>query len=290
MPSTPIVVGETVCELGEGPVWRAGEQAIWWVDILAPRIHRLVPSTGDAASWSAPERIGFIAPVAGGGWIAGLKSGLHWFDDRDGSFEPLRTIEDAGLDNRLNDASVDAAGRLWFGSMHDPRLNLTGALYSLDRRGVTRHDGGYCITNGPTVSPDGRTFYHTDTLQGVIHAFDLSDDGELGNKRVFARVDPANGWPDGSTVDAEGCVWTALWGGFGVRRYSPAGKVIGFVRLPVANVTKVAFGGDNLATAFVTTAWGDLTDAERAEQPLAGRLFSFESGARGQPQYEVGAA
>ena len=283
----PQVVGDAVCELGEGPVWRAAEKALWWVDIVAPRIHRLVPATGEASSWTAPERVGFIAPVAGGGWIAGLKSGLHRFDERDGSFSPLHAIEDPALDNRLNDAFVDAVGRLWFGSMHDAHVNLTGALYSLDGRGVTHHDGGYCITNGPTTSPDGRTLYHTDTLRSVIHAFDLTADGHLGAKRVFARVDPADGWPDGSTVDAEGCVWTALWGGWGVRRYSPAGEVIGFARLPVANVTKLAFGGDDLATAFVTTAWGDLTDAERAAQPLAGRVFAFESGARGQAQHEV---
>ena len=283
----PKLVGEVVCELGEGPVWRAEDQALWWVDILAPRVHRLVPSTGEHRQWPAPERIGFIEPVAGGGWIAGLKSGLHSFDQATGSFERLHTIEDPVLDNRLNDAFVDAKGRLWFGSMHDGRTRKSGALYSLDARGVVRHDDGYVITNGPAMSPDGRVFYHTDTRAGAIYTFDLSADGVLTGRRTFARIDPADGAPDGATVDAEGCVWTALWGGWGVRRYSPAGEVVGFVRLPVANVTKIAFGGDDLSVAYVTTAWSDLTPAERAEQPLAGRLFQFDSRTRGLPQYEV---
>ena len=283
----PEVVGDIVCELGEGPVWRAQEGALWWVDILAPAIWRFDPATGDARSWPAPERVGFIEPVAGGGWVAGLKSGLYRFDETRGAFSRLQVIEDAALDNRLNDAFVDAAGRLWFGSMHDPREKRSGSLYSFDGRGVVCHDGGYGITNGPSTSPDGKTFYHTDTRASSIYAFDLSADGDLTNRRTFARIDPADGWPDGSTVDAEGCVWTALWGGWGVRRYSQSGDVVGFVRLPVANVTKIAFGGDNLATAYVTTAWSDLTPAERAEQPLAGRLFRFASGTRGQPQYEV---
>jgi D-xylonolactonase len=287
MTSSPEPVGETVCELGEGPVWRAGERALWWVDILEQNIWRLDAATSAARSWPAPERIGFIEPIAGGGWIAGLKSGLHRFDETTGAFEPLHTIEDSALDNRLNDAFVDAAGRLWFGSMHDARARTTGALYSLDARGVVHHDGGYGITNGPCTSPDGRIFYHTDTRASTIHAFDLSPDGALTNRRTFARIDPAEGWPDGSTVDAEGCVWTALWGGWGVRRYSPEGEVIDFVRLPVANVTKIAFGGDDMTTAYVTTAWSALTPAERVEQPLAGRLFSFDSGTRGLPQHEA---
>jgi sugar lactone lactonase YvrE len=283
----PKLVGDAVCELGEGPVWRAEERALWWVDILGPKVWRFDIATGATRSWPAPERIGFIEPVAGGGWIAGLKSGLHRFDETTGAFERLHTVEDAALDNRLNDAFVDAAGRLWFGSMHDPRTRRTGALYSLDQRGVVRRDDGYVITNGPCASPDGRVFYHTDTRESSIYAFDLSEDGVLSGRRTFARIDPADGWPDGSTVDAEGCVWTALWGGWGVRRYSPKGEVTGFVPLPVANVTKIAFGGEDLATAYVTTAWSDLTPAERVGQPLAGRLFSFASGTRGLTQYEV---
>ena len=285
------VVAECVlqcaCELGEGPVWRAADRSVWFVDIKGLRVHQYEPETGAAWSWLAPAQPGFIAPSDGGAWIAGLKTGLHRFDPANGGFERMATVEDASFDNRLNDGCVDAHGRLWFGSMHDGETNETGALYRYDGRGVVRMDDGYCITNGPAVSPDGRTLYHTDTLKKVIYAFDLADDGSLSNKRVFAQIEAGAGYPDGPTVDAEGCVWTGLFAGWGVRRYSPAGEPIGFVKLPVANVTKIAFGGDDLKTAYATTAWKGLSAAERQAQPLAGGLFAFAAETPGLPQPQV---
>ncbi|WP_374470660.1 SMP-30/gluconolactonase/LRE family protein [Phenylobacterium sp.] len=272
-------------ELGEGPVWRSADDALWFVDIKGLRIHRFEPATGAAWSWAAPAQPGFIAPVSDGGWIAGLKTGLHRFDPRSGRFELMTSVEDASLDNRLNDGFVDGQGRLWFGSMHDGETNLTGALYRLDGRGLVRCDTGYCITNGPAVSPDGRTLYHTDTLKKVIYAFDLSPGGDLSNKRVFAKVD--EGYPDGPAVDAEGCIWTGLFAGWHVRRYAPDGKLIEKVRFPVANITKLAFGGDDLKTVYATTAWKGLSKAERDAQPLAGGLFSFRVDVAGLPQHEV---
>jgi sugar lactone lactonase YvrE len=285
--SAPECVLRSACELGEGPVWRAADRSVWFVDIKGPRIHRFEPATGAAWSWQAPAQVGFIVPLADGRWIAGLKTGLHRFDPASGGFELLARIEDPALDNRLNDGCVDPKGRLWFGSMHDGETNLTGALYRYDARGVVRMDDGYCITNGPAVSPDGRLLYHTDTLKKVIYAFDLADDGSLSGKRVFARIEDGAGYPDGPVVDAEGCLWTGLYGGWGARRYSPAGKQIGFVRLPVANVTKIALGGPDLRTAYATTAWKGLSAAERAAQPLAGGLFAFAVDTPGAPQHDV---
>jgi sugar lactone lactonase YvrE len=274
-------------ELGEGPVWCAGERALWFVDIKGLKVHRLDPETRQLSSWDAPAPCGFVAPARSGGFVAGLKTGLHHFDPETGRFRLLETIEDAALDNRLNDASVDPAGRLWFGSMHDGEEAVTGALYRFDSVGVARLDDGYCITNGPCVSPDGRTLYHTDTLARTVYAFDLADDGSVSNRRVFVQMEDDAGWPDGSAVDAEGGVWVALWGGFGVRRYSPAGELTGFVRLPVANVTKIAFGGEGLRTAYATSAWKGLSAEERAAQPLAGGVFRFDAGVAGLPQREV---
>lgn len=283
--TAPACVLPCACELGEGPVWHGG--AVWFVDIKGRRIHRYAPAAGEASSWATPAQPGFIAPLAGGGWIAGLKTGLHRFDPADGRFDLLATVEDPALDNRLNDGFVDAQGRLWFGSMHDGETNLTGALYRLDANGLRRMDAGYGITNGPAASPDGRTFYHTDTLRRVIHAFDLAADGSLANKRVFAEIEDGAGYPDGPAVDAEGCVWTGLFAGWGARRYSPEGQMIGFVKLPVANVTKLAFGGDDLRTVYATTAWKGLSTAERAAQPLAGGLFRFDVDTPGLPQHDV---
>lgn len=285
--AAPECVLKSACELGEGPVWRAADKSVWFVDIKGLRIHRYEVETGAAFSWAAPAQPGFIAPTAEGGWIAGLKTGLHRFDPRSGRFDLMTAVEDASLGNRLNDGFVDASGRLWFGSMHDAETALSGALYRLDERGPRRMDDGYCITNGPAVSPDGRTLYHTDTLKKVLYAFDLTPDGGLSNKRVFAAIEDGAGYPDGPAVDAEGCVWTALFAGWGARRYSPKGERIGFVRFPVANVTKLAFAGPDLKTVYATTAWKGLSRAEREAQPLAGALFRFSVDTPGLPQHDV---
>ena len=274
--------------LGEGPVWSAAENCLWFVDIKQCKIHRFDPSTRSARSWDTPAQPGFIAPRAAGGFIAGLKTGLHRFDHEHGSFELLETIEDPALDNRLNDGHVDSRGQLWFGSMHDGEQRLTGALYCLDTRGVVRRiDDGYCITNGPAVSPEGRTLYHVDTLKRVIYAFEFADSGGLVNKRVFATIEPSGGYPDGLTVDAAGHVWIALYGGWGLRCYSPRGELIDTVRVPCANVTKAAFGGADRRTLYITSARKDLNATELAAQPLAGGLFALRVDTPGLPQYSV---
>ncbi len=283
----PECVLRVAAQLGEGPVWSAGDKSVWFVDIKGLRIHRFEPSTGAAWSWAAPAQPGFIAPLEGGGWIAGLKTGLHRFDPASGRFDLMTAVEDASLDNRLNDGFADARGRLWFGSMHDGEKNLTGALYSLDRGRLTRRDAGYCITNGPAMSPDGRVLYHTDTLQKTLYAFDVAANGDLSGKRVFVRIEDGAGYPDGPAVDAEGCVWTGLYAGSGIRRYLPSGEMLEFVRFPCANVTKLAFGGDDLKTVYATTAWKGLSAAERTSQPLAGNLFAFKVAVAGLPQHEV---
>jgi xylono-1,5-lactonase len=275
-------------ELGEGPVWVARESALWFVDIKGRRVYRWDPATRAHRCWTAPEPPGFIAPLRGGGFIVGLKSGLHLFDPEAGEFARLAPVEPDLPANRLNDGCVSPEGALWFGSMHDPEVEPSGALYRLDARGACiRLDQGYVITNGPAFSPDGRVFYHTDTGKRTVYAFDRPQPHTLAHKRVFVRIEEGAGYPDGTAVDAEGCVWIALWGGSGVRRYSPSGRLLASIRLPCANVTKIAFGGAGLRIAYVTTAWKGLTPEERAAQPLAGDLFSFAAPAPGLPAGEV---
>ena len=138
--TTPQLVSRSDCELGEGPVWSARDRSVWFVDIKGHRIHRFEPATGAARSWRAPDQVGFIAPLADGRWIAGVKGGLHRFDPTSGLFNLVALVEDATPGNRLNDGFVDPAGRLWFGSMDDGEAALTGALYRLDRRGLERMD------------------------------------------------------------------------------------------------------------------------------------------------------
>jgi len=271
--STVECVWPVGAQLGEGPVWSAAEQAVWFVDIKGQAIHRYHEPTGATRSWPAPSPPGFVLPTRNGDFICGLKSGLHEFDPGTGEFRLLHVVEPHAPNNRLNDGYVDAQGYLWFGSMDDHEQAATGALYQLTNRGCRRRDEGYVITNGPAESPDGRTLYHTDTLRKVIYAFDRAPDGTLTNKRVFVTIDAGDGHPDGPVVDSSGVLWSALFGGWGINRYEFGGKLMGKLKFPCANVTKAAFGGSDLRTLYVTTAWKGLTPQQREEQPLAGGLF-----------------
>ncbi len=290
-------MGEPVCiwpleaTLGEGPVWVAREAALWFTDIKQRKIHRFDPATGDRRSWDAPAQPGFILPAAGGRFIAGLQTGLHWFDPASGGFDHLVAPEPELPGNRLNDATVGPDGRLWFGSMDDNETSDCGAVYTLDEGSRADRVGGECcITNGPALSLDGRILYHTDTLARTIDCYDVAADGSLSNRRRFATIDEADGYPDGPTIDSEGCLWTGLWGGWRARRYSPDGAIVAEVRLPASNVTKIALGGPDLRTAFATTARKGLSDADLAAQPLAGGLFAFEVGVPGVacPEITIG--
>jgi len=185
--------------------------------------------------------------------------------------------------NRLNDASTDSRGWLWFGTMDDDETHSHGALYSWEGTALTTCDEGFVISNGPAFSPDGRFFYHSDTVARTIYRFDVGVGGSLSGKRPFIEIEEGAGWPDGTAVDAEGRLWIALYGGWAVRCYSPQGDLLETVGLPCAQVTKVAFGGPDLKTAYVTTAWKGLCTEERARQSLAGALFAFDADIPGLP-------
>jgi sugar lactone lactonase YvrE len=269
-------VWDVQAELGEGPVW--ADRALWFVDIKRRKVHRYDPASGGRRSWDAPEQIGFIVPAEGGGFVVGLQSGLHRFDEGDGAFAPIAEVEPERPDNRLNDGVVDPSGRLWFGTMDNKEKAKSGAFYRF-RAGTVARTGldGIAITNGPCLSPDGRILYFVDTLGGTIEAADVADDGSLGDARPFVRIDPKEGYPDGPTIDAEGCVWIALYAGWEARRYSPKGELIGRVRFPVANITKIAFGGPDLRTVWATTARQLLRPDQLERQPEAGDLFEFRA-------------
>ncbi len=283
VPRSVLRVGAT---LGEGPVW--ARDALWFVDIKQHHVHRFDPATGAHARWTAPDQVGWVLPSARGDLIAGVKTGLHRFDPAVGTFTPLHAPEAHLTGNRLNDAAVDSRGRLWFGSMDDDEAAETGRLYC--------HAGGICadsglapvvITNGPAISADATALYHTDTLGKTIWRVPLRDDGAPGTPERHVTIEDGAGYPDGSTLDAEDCLWVGLFGGWGVRRYDPAGTLMTTVRFPCANVTKIAFGGEGLRTAYATTARKGLDAAALAEQPLAGDLFAFEPGVAGVATVEA---
>lgn len=275
---------EVGAQLGEGPVWVERDQALWFTDIKRKQIHRYDPESGDHCSWDTPEQVGFIFPAKSGGFIAGLQSGLHRFDPKKDKFKLLVEVEPGSPDNRLNDGVVDPKGRLWFGTMDDSEKSKTGAYYCFYRGKLTRTNvTSVAITNGPAVSPDGSVLYWVDTLRGTVSACEIWGDGKLGPSQLVVRIDPQEGHPDGPTVDSEGGIWISLYSGWEARRYSPAGELLERVRFPVSNITKLAFGGHDLSTAFATTAQHLLSPDKLMRQPLAGSLFAFQASVPGLP-------
>jgi sugar lactone lactonase YvrE len=284
MAGEPRVVWELAAELGEGPVWVERDRALWFVDIKKQQVHRYDPATDERSSWTAPEQVGFVFPAERGGFVAGLQSGLFHFDEKTGVFDLIVKVEADKPDNRLNDGVVDPSGRLWFGTMDNGEKAKSGAFYCFADGEVKRTGlDGIAITNGPAASPDGRILYFVDTLKGTLESADISDDGTLGERRLFAKIDPKHGHPDGPTIDSEGCVWISLYAGWEARRYSPAGELIQTVKFPVANITKIAFGGDDLRSAYATTARQMLKPEDIAKQPQIGDLFEFQVDVPGVP-------
>ncbi|WP_020652427.1 SMP-30/gluconolactonase/LRE family protein [Massilia niastensis] len=284
--TAPDCLWEIKATLGEGVLWHAATRQVWFVDIKERRIHCCEADGRNRRSWHAPGQVSFIVPAADGGFVCALEDGLYRFIETRGEFVPLAKIEAEEHGNRFNDGHVDAAGRLWFGSMDDSEEQARGALYRFDGRLVRRMDEDYVITNGPAVSPDGRTLYHTDTLARRIYAFDLLPDGGLAHKRVLVELE-GGGYPDGMAVDAEGHLWVATFGGWRIDRFDTQGRKLGEVRFPCANITKLAFGGDDLRTVYVSSARKGLSAAQLATQPLAGGLFTFRADVPGLPQHAL---
>lgn len=282
MATEPRAIWDVAAELGEGPVWVDG--ALWFTDIKQRKVHRLEPTTGERRSWDAPQQVGFVLPARTAGFIAGLQDGLYRFDPGSGEFTLLQEVEPDRPGNRLNDGVVDPAGRLWFGTMDDGEKEKTGAFYRYDRHGL-RPTGiaGVAITNGPAISPNGRTLFWVDTLERTISSCPIGDDGEVGRSQRIVTIEEGGGYPDGPTIDAEGCVWISLYAGWEARRYSPAGELLMRVRFPVANITKIAFGGSDLRTVYATTARQLLSAEEIGTQPEIGHLFEFRSDIPGVP-------
>ena len=268
--------------LGEGPVWVASEQALYWLDIKGLKLNRYDPTTGESRSWPTPFRIGSIAPRATGGFVGGGERGLVLIDAAITRFDVFADPEPHLPGNRFNDGKLDPFGRFWAGTMDDAEERATGALYRLDADlSWSRRDDGYQVANGPAFSPDGRFLYHTDSAARTIYRFDLDADGGLTGKRSSARFHQADGHPDGMTVDRDGCLWVAFWDGWCVRRLSPEGVTVALLPLPVQRPTSCAFGGPGLDRLFVTSATIGLDQAARAAQPLAGGLFMIDVGATG---------
>jgi sugar lactone lactonase YvrE len=291
-------VTEPVDAVGESPVWRAADSALYWVDIPARRIHRLDIASGRRDTWEAPEMVACIAFDRRGGLIAGFASGF--FAVSLGAAGALSAtalarpaLPEAGM--RFNDGRCDRQGRFWAGTMHmqPPAGAPAGALYRFsEAEGVAGPmESGLRVQNGLAWSPDGTRMYLSDSHADVRCIWVYDYDGDAGvprNRRVFADMTGHAGRPDGAAIDADGCYWTCANDAGSLLRFTPEGRLDRALPLPVRKPTMCAFGGARLDTLFVTSI-----RPQRAQdlegQPDAGAVFALRPGVRGVPESDFGA-
>lgn len=269
-------------DLGEGPVWDARSGELLWVDIMAGLVHRFDPLVGRTRSFDAGQPVGAAVTRAAGGYALALRDGFAIADeDRVTLVAP---VDRERQELRMNDGACDSRGRFWAGTMHLDSTPGAGSLYRLDRDGeVETVLTGVTISNGIAWSPDDTGMYYVDTPTLGIDGFDFdAATGAIRGRRRLVTIEEDAGSPDGLVVDAEGCLWVALWEGWAVRRYAPDGELLGVIELPVARVTKPAFGGPGLADLYITTAAADAPDPA---QPHAGGLFRAHVGTHGLPAH-----
>ena len=276
-------------ELGEGPIWDTRNQELVWVDIPGDQVLCWRPGDDRARALPTPLDIGSVAVRADGGYVAALADGF-WVVDADSErWQPFARVEADRPDLRFNDGKCDPAGRFLAGSMAYDKRRGAGGFYRLDPDGtVVQLLDGITISNGLTWTPDARTMYYIDTPTRKIDAFDYDlATGALSGRRTHIELVPGEpGDLDGMTMDTEGGLWVALWNGFNVVRFAPGGGIDVVVELPASHVTSCIFGGPDLTDLYITCAWSELTDAERAAEPHAGSLFRVRPGFQGYPPVE----
>jgi len=267
-------------ELGEGAFWDASRDSLVWVDILRREIHEL--KGGAHRVHSLPSHVGVAAPRGRGGWVCAVREGFAAFDPENARFEVLADVELPGV--RMNDGNVDPRGRFFAGSMLDTEEPGGGRVYRLDADlTVSVVLEPVDLSNGVDWSADGSTVYYVDSgPDRAVATFDFDlDAGTWTNRREFARLSEREGYPDGLTVDRDGCIWVAVWAGSEVRRYTPGGKLDAVVSVPAPLVTSCGFGGPGLETLYLTTARTTLSQAVLAANPLSGSLFAVQPGVAG---------
>lgn len=264
---------EAGCGLGESPVWMPARAKLLFVDIPGCRLHLFDPQTGSLKSQSIDESIGCAAPVRGGGYIAGLRSGLWLLDEEGLKVRMLAANPEDARTSRFNDGRTDPQGRFIAGTIDEPKTAGNAGLYRFDQRGLVRLTDGLMTSNGVAFSPDGCILYHADTPRFVVYRYEYDPaSGTAINRQEFVRLDPTaadRGRPDGAAVDVEGCYWTALYEGGRLQRYDPDGRLMAQYPLAVRSPTMPAFGGADLKTLYVTTA--------RAKDGTGGDLYAMQA-------------
>ena len=283
------------CELGESPLWHPREHVLYWVDIAACRLYRFDPATAALAHWDFDSEPGCVAAALDGSLVLAMRDGLWRFDPRAGERRRLAAPPYDPAHERFNDGKCDPLGRLWVGTIFEPRDRPAAALYRFDAAGLARVAGDVTVSNGLAFSPDGRTMYWADTQAHVVRAHDFdAAQGTLSRVREFARFERRvegrdlsayGGRPDGAAVDVLGHYWVAMYEGARVVCLDAQGRQIDQIDLPVRCPTMPCFGGVDLRTLYVTTARRGRSAQELAAQPLAGCVLSVRLPTPGLPAH-----
>lgn len=286
MDMTAKLVLEEFMELGEGPCWDEEEQALYWVDTDLKRVHKYCPYSGEKKTYQLNQKVGSAVKETAQTLICALENGFYRLNQADGAQKFLLTPKEHRSENIFNDGKCDKAGNFWAGTVHIDELENRGLLYCLKSdmecevkvRDIT-------ISNGIAWTEDYKTMYYIDTPTMQVAAFDYDIDAcTVSNKRIVIEFSPDDGMPDGMTIDEEGNLWVAMWGGYSVCKCDPRnGRIMGKVKVPAANVTSCIFGGKDLDTLYITTAMAELTPREREKQPLAGGVFQLKTDTKGFP-------
>ena len=272
------------CELGESPVWDPVGSCLYFVDILRGSVHRFDPVTRSSQTYQVGGMVGAVALTETGDLILAVRDGFARLNPNGGLVTPVANVDADRPDLRMNDGGCDPAGRFWAGTMALDERPGAGTLYRLDPDGrVHAMVRGVGISNGLDWTDDGRRMYFIDSLARSVDVFDFDlESGAIDNRRQLIRIPPDQGAPDGLTVDAEGGLWVALWGGGAVHRFTADGVLDRVIRLPTDYPTSCAFGGANLTDLYITTAAVELSERERAIQRGAGALFCCRPGPCGR--------
>ena len=274
--------------IGEGPMWCARSNALYWIDIGGRQLHRR-SLDGQVANWRLPGRPGCVERRDDGLLVIAMGEGLHAFDPATGALSLMMPVP-LGPGQRFNEGKVDPRGRLLFGSMQDnmgpngeaiPLERWEGKLFCVDNGDLAILDREIGISNTVAFSPDNRLLYFADSLRNAIYVYDYDiESGAATNRRVFFDEDGL-GLPDGSAIDTDGCLWNARWGAGMILRITPDGRIDRRIELPVTQPTSCAFGGPDLDTLFVTSACGGLDEGLLASQPLNGGVLAIAGLAKG---------
>lgn len=278
------VLHPSQCILGEGPIWHAEKKCCYWVDIEGGVLFEYHWISKSTRTWTFDYQVTMVCPGQNNSLILGLNGGIGRFDTDLGKLEYILDVETEYKDIRCNDGACDSKGRLWIGSMHKEFKQGAASLYVIDKNlKISKVLKDLTISNGLAWSPDNSRLYFIDSPTQVVQSFLFNKETtEIQFEKNVIEIPSESGIPDGMTIDQEGMLWIAHWGGYGVYKWNPNdGSLLDKIEIPAPYVTSCTFAGENLDHMVITTAKGDLNKADLARYPESGNTFVLKVDDRG---------